>query len=247
MAPRPLRILDCTLPSPAENLALEEAILEAVEAGTSPPTLRFWESTSRFVVLGVGQRLAQEVHLDHCRADGVDVQRRCSAGGCVLQGPGSLNYALTLPFAEWPELRDLRASYCAILGNLVGALATAGVDAAVMGTSDLALHGKKFSGNAQKRKRGTVLHHGTILYGAGPGNFTRYLEEPADRPAYRAERDHDAFVAPLALPADHIRALITSAFAPLPPTPGMVLPHEHTASQRLSTEKYGRWEWIGRR
>jgi lipoate-protein ligase A len=95
--------LDLTLPTPAENLACDEALTEQCEAG-GPEWLRFWEPASPFVVLGYANRLATEVNQDACRADGVPILRRVSGGGAVLQIPGCLNYALGLRLDEAGEL-----------------------------------------------------------------------------------------------------------------------------------------------
>ena len=40
---------------PQEHLALDEAVLDAVEAGDSPSTLRLWEADVPFVVMGSAQ------------------------------------------------------------------------------------------------------------------------------------------------------------------------------------------------
>jgi len=48
-----MRYLDLTLPSPAENLALDEALLEEAEASGRPTeTLRLWEPRQPAVVVG---------------------------------------------------------------------------------------------------------------------------------------------------------------------------------------------------
>ena len=63
-----MRLLDLTLPTPAENLALDEALLlEAVAGG--PAVLRFWEWQSWAVVVGAGGKLAEEARLEQCSAD----------------------------------------------------------------------------------------------------------------------------------------------------------------------------------
>lgn len=248
LPPRPLRILDLSLDDPAENLALEEAFVEGLDAGTSPPTLRFWESPTPFVVIGVGQRIAQEADLDACAADGVPVLRRCSAGGCVLQGPGCLNFSLFLAYDAWPEVRDIRPSYCAILGRLVAVLKEKGIaDAAIEGTSDLAVGGRKFSGNAQKRKRHALLHHGTLLYGALPNGLSRYIREPEERPGYRGARSHAAFVTALPVAAQALREAVIAAFASPesaaePPTAA-----EREQVAALAQSKYETPEWNARR
>jgi lipoate-protein ligase A len=179
-----LRILDHSFEEPAMNLALDEALLDAAEEGLSGETLRFWESPVPFVVLGTAQEVAKEADEAACAADGVPVLRRCTAGGCVLQGPGSLNYALVLLPELRPEVRTLKGSYCYILHALSDAFGRLGLDVRHEGTCDLAMAGRKVSGNAQKRRRRAFLHHGTLLYRADPVAMGRYLREPEDRPEY---------------------------------------------------------------
>ncbi len=241
-----IRVLDFSLDEPEMNLALDEVILDAVERGRAGSTLRFWESPRPFVVLGTGQALHEEVHEEACVADGLPIMRRCSAGGCVLQGPGSLNYALALTFEDFPRVRSLRDSYVFILGALAGAFARHGVPLRHEGISDLALAGKKVSGNAQRRRRAAILHHGTLLYRADPGAMKRYLAEPRERPGYRGPRAHDAFVTAIPLEPEEIRDCIREAMnAPGPsvdPTP-----EELAQAHALAEEKYRTEAWIRRR
>ena len=43
-----MKLLDLTLPSPAENLACDEALLDWCENGEGEEVLRFWESARTF-------------------------------------------------------------------------------------------------------------------------------------------------------------------------------------------------------
>src|SRR5689334_16956944 len=95
-----MKILDLTLPTPAENLACDEALLQAAETGNSGEVLRFWESPTHFVVVGYANKVGAEVNVAACDARNVPILRRCSGGGTVLQGPGCLNYALVLRIAD---------------------------------------------------------------------------------------------------------------------------------------------------
>jgi lipoate-protein ligase A len=241
-----MRLLDLSFDSPEENLAMDEAILDAVESGQSPATLRFWECPVPFVVIGSAQTLHKEVHEDHCAADGVPVLRRCTAGGCVLQGPGSLNYALMLPYAEFPETRDLHQSYCLILDRMAGALASLGVSARHEGVCDLAVSGLKVSGNAQRRKKHAFLHHGTLLYRADYDGMARYLREPQDRPGYRGERNHRDFVGELPPTPEALRAAARNTFAIEGPS-AEPTPEELAAMRQLVTEKYTTPAWTHRK
>ena len=241
-----MHILDYSSDSPAENLALEEVLLDEVEQGRRSDTLRFWESPAPFVVLGTAQKLAQETHEDHCQADGVPIMRRCSAGGCVLQGPGSLNFALFLRYDTVPEVASLHASYAYIGGLLCTALGSLGITATRQGVSDIAIDGRKVSGNAQRRRRHAMLHHGTLLYRADMDAMARYLREPVDRPEYREDRDHSAFLTTLSADPPALREALCNNMAPS----GIVdvcRPEELAAAQALATEKYTSRTWIYRR
>ncbi len=105
-----MNLLDCTFPTPAENLACDEALLEAAEAGECGEMLRFWEPRQLFVVVGYANKLATEVNLEACESRGVPVLRRCSGGGTVLQGPGCLNYAVVLRMEGFERLRTISAA-----------------------------------------------------------------------------------------------------------------------------------------
>jgi lipoate---protein ligase len=189
-----VRLLDLTLPSPVENLALDEALLEETEEQQSDPVLRFWESDRYVVVLGRSSRLTDDVHLDACRADGVAILRRASGGGTVLQGPGCLCYAFVFPLRLYNRLRDIRLSNTFILGRLAEALSRCECGVALQGISDLAIAGRKISGNAQRRTRNALLFHGTILYGMNADVISRYLKQPKRQPAYREDRSHGEFL-----------------------------------------------------
>src|SRR5262245_8413172 len=146
-----MHFLDLTLPSFAENLALDEALLLERETGFGGEVLRLWEWPQLAVVLGAGCRFAQDVNEEACRAVGVAIARRSSGGGTVLLGRGCLVFSLVLAYDRSPALREIRPSCTYILDRVREALTGLAPDIEVAGISDLAWAGRKFSGNAQQR------------------------------------------------------------------------------------------------
>jgi lipoate---protein ligase len=166
---------DLSLPTPAENLAFDEALLERAEQGASDGEfLRLWESTQPMVVVGRSSRVAKEVNEQYCRHEGIPILRRSSGGAAIVTGPGCLMYALVPSFAVRPELKDITRAHAFILKQLttsLGPLLSHAGTIACAGTSDLALRdessattARKFSGNSLRVKRTHLLYHGTLLY-----------------------------------------------------------------------------------
>lgn len=212
-----MQYLDYSAEDPATNLAIDEWLLEEVEKGGSPPTLRVWESPVYFVVLGYSSPLREDVYRDACQRDGVPILRRVSGGGTVLQGPGCLNYAL---IDLHDGALDLAASTRRVFELLRRALAP--LVLACKGTSDLVWNGRKCVGNAERRKKHSFLYHGSILYDFDIPRMRRYLKIPPKQPAYRDNRPHEDFVANLPISAPKLKQDLYRAFgcrsdAPQPP------------------------------
>ena len=163
----------------------------------------------------------------------------------MLQGPGCLNFSLVLDQETRPSIRTIRSSYDFILGTVARGLQAAGIPARCQGTSDIAVDEWKISGNAQRRRKRCILHHGTLLYAADLGLIPRYIKEPADRPEYRGERRHEDFVRNLPADRDALRMHLRETFRG--GSDSGLTKEEQTLLTRLREEKYSRKEWIHRR
>jgi lipoate---protein ligase len=235
-----MRYLDLTLPSLAENLALDEALLDEAERAPLPlETLRLWEARQPGVIIGRSSRLADEVRQDACHELEAPILRRISGGAAVVVGPGCLMYALVLDLSLRPKLRAIDHAHLQVLGVIAAALRPLVPDVAHQGICDLAIGEKKVSGNSVRCKRRHLLYHGTLLYDFPLEIIGRLLAMPHRQPNYRQSRPHDAFVANLPLDAAALRTALKSAWAADEP----VADWPHDATRRLVDEKYSRPEW----
>src|SRR5437667_195626 len=135
--------LDVTLPSVAENLALDEAMLIEADEGRGEPVLRFWEPRDYAVVLGASRRLGDDVLSDACRADGVPIVRRSSGGGSVVVGPGTLNITVILPESAAPGLSAVDVAQRYVLERIAESIRRTGRPVHVLGQGDLAIGDRK--------------------------------------------------------------------------------------------------------
>ena len=205
-----LQLADLSLESPALNLALDEALLEHCDAtDAAGGVLRFWHTPTYFVVVGYGNRVATEVEVAACVAAGIPVLRRCSGGGTVLQGPGCLNYALVLPVADSGPLASITGTNEFVMQrNWEAVSGLVDKPVRIEGHTDLAVAGRKFSGNSQRRRRRYLLFHGTFLLRFDVGLLERVLRPPTREPAYRHGRRHGDFVMNLPVAEGDLRAAL---------------------------------------
>ena len=230
--------------SPAEPLAWDEAFLDRAESGEGGEALWFWESPTPFVVLGYGQQAAVETQSETCEHHGVPILRRCSGGGAVLQGPGCWNYGLVLRIPEAGPLASITGANAWIMEQnrqLLADLLSQPVT--VEGHTDLAIEGRKFSGNAQRRKRNHLLFHGTILYKFPLSLIAQLLKFPSAQPDYRQSRDHSAFVRNVSTTPQALSEAWIRAWGAHPA--GSEFPMEH--AQAAMEARYGNPEWHSRR
>jgi len=235
-----MHLLDLTLPTPAENLALDEAILEATEAGElTDDVLRLWEMPQVSVILGRSSRTSEEVNFTAAESANVPVLRRASGGAAVVAGPGCLMYSIVLRYEGREHLRLLDQIHLHVLDIIRDGLSPLISGIEHTGICDLATRGRKFSGNSLRCKRDHLLYHGTLLYNFDLALVTRLLRMPPRQPAYRDGRAHSDFLTNIAVPADKIRAALATAFAADVP----ILNWPHARTTRLVATRYSQSAW----
>src|SRR5262245_43291673 len=204
-----MQFLDLILPTPAENLALDEALLEASEAREmSGDILRLWEMPEHAVILGRSSRAADEVDVSAAKVANVPVLRRSSGGAAVVVGPGCLMYSIVIRYEGREHLRLLDEVHRHVLDTIRSALAPLLSGVEHVGICDLAHGGRKFSGNSLRCKRDHLLYHGTLLYNFDLERVSNLLRMPPRQPAYRGQRSHADFLTNIPISIDELRAAL---------------------------------------
>jgi lipoate-protein ligase A len=171
--------------SPAWNMAIDEAIMNAVSEGESPPTLRFYSWDPATLSIGYFQKAADEVDLAKVEALGIGFVRRPTGGRAVLHDQ-ELTYSMILP-ESYPDMpKSVTESYRVLSNGLLYGFRRLGLQADMVTLADeadkakyasigsaacfdspswyeLVVEGRKVAGSAQTRQRGAILQHGSIL------------------------------------------------------------------------------------
>lgn len=182
-----------TAPTVGENLAMDESLARTASAA-GRHQLRFWWGGPPAVVMGFSERAEQVADLAACAKHGVDLLKRCTGGGTVLQTGGVLNYSLIAPA---PDHLDLKAGFCQGTDIVCAILSAFGITGAQRGTSDVAVGDRKISGNAQARRWKALLVHGTLLVEFDVDLAGQVLLHPPREPEYRQGRSHREFLVTL--------------------------------------------------
>ncbi|MFQ6107002.1 MAG: biotin/lipoate A/B protein ligase family protein [Thermoplasmata archaeon] len=159
------RLLETGCSSAFYNMALDEAIMEARMEDRAPPTLRLYGWKPRAVSIGYFQRLREEVDIGKCKELGIDVVRRMTGGGAVFHDK-EVTYSVIASETDGSIPQGIQESYELICAGIVEGLGRVGVQAALSTSNDIVVGAEKISGNAQKRRRGVILQHGTVLLDA---------------------------------------------------------------------------------
>ncbi len=178
-----------TFSSPADHLALDEAILLS-----DRQALRVWEFAAPIVIAGRSTRVEDEIDRDFCQSAGIPIMRRCTGGAAVVGGPGCLMYSVVLSINPEPALRRIDVAHDYVMDKLLAALRRQLPEAQRQGICDLTWHNKKCSGNSLRITRHSLLYHGTLLYDFDLARISQCLKTAPRQPEYRCQRDHASFV-----------------------------------------------------
>ena len=235
-----MQYIELTLADPGSNLACDEALVELFEARRATDgLLRIWEPESHFIVLGHSNRIDSEVDVAACESERLSIFRRLSGGGTVMQGPGCLNYSLILRNGVDIPL-SIAESFQVVLEHHKQCIQEMIVDRVdIAGVSDLVINGRKFSGNAQYRKRRFTLVHGTFLLNLDPAIVNRCLRLPSKQPAYRQNRSHDSFMRNLHLDPNNVRKALKAAWS----ASDQFTEVPNAMIDDLKKSRYGRPDW----
>lgn len=262
------RLIELEHRSGPENMALDEAILEGVAAGSSAPTLRFYGWTGRWLSIGMAEPIG-DVDRQAAERAGVGVLRRPSGGTAVLH-VDQLGWSLAMPPGHPLSAGDIVASYLAHSRVTLDALRRVGTEVRAATVEEaraplpdevlaIACFGglvphevvvgdppRKLVGWGQVRRRGVVMHHAVASVGRFEG---RALAELLVADRARLQVALEARVAAVKAPVPELAGAVARAYqaAGLDLELGPVTGVESARTADLVQVKYASPSWTARR
>jgi len=164
------RLIDLEIHDGYENMAIDEAILEACIERKVPNTFRLYRWRPSCASIGRNQSMKHEVDIEVCKKLGIDYVRRITGGGAVYHDfEGEITYSIIAQKENFLPM-DIDETFRILCKGIIYALDDFGLNAehGVHHCPSIFVKGRKISGNAQTIKKGVVLQHGTILLQYNP-------------------------------------------------------------------------------
>ena len=147
----------------AYHMALDEAMLILRAVNAIPDTIRLYVFKPSTITIGYFQSVSEAVNEDFIRFRGIPLVRRPTGGGAVYHDMnGEITYSIIISEDKVPK--NHIKSFKFLAGGVIRAARILGAPAEFRPLNDGVIAGRKFSGQAQLRRLGVVLQHGTFMY-----------------------------------------------------------------------------------
>ena len=229
---------------PTVNLALEEYCVRNLNVENEMYLLFYINEPS--VIIGKHQNTIEEINKQYVDENGIKVVRRISGGGAVYHDFGNLNFSFITKYS--PEFFH---NFEKFTRPVVETLREIGVNAELGGRNDIAVSGRKISGNAQFTNLKSMFSHGTLLFNSNLEDVVQALNVKIDKIESKGIKSIRSRVANISEFLDESMTIhdfkeriTNSIFKEYESLPLYILTDsEWEAVDNLSESKYRKWEW----
>ena len=174
---RVFRVIDTGVREGRRQIAFDQALVDLHSQGLSPDTVRFLRFEPCALV-GRHQSVGQELKVDFCRANGINIVRRVTGGGAIYLDPNQVGWEIVLSRRRlpMPTLADYTAAICTAVAH--GLSESFGIDARFRPRNDIEVDGRKLCGTGGFFDGDTLFFQGTVLVDADPARVISCLNVP---------------------------------------------------------------------
>ena len=172
------RFLDTGHLTAAENMTLDDVILEAVSNHNAPNTFRFLQFSPPAALVGYHQDVEHEVRLDYVKSNKIDFNRRLTGGGALLFDEKVLGWEIVALRKSIPNYTNVEALFQLMCKGAIEALKNIGIQATYRPKNDIEVKGRKISGTGGVEREDAFLFQGTLLVDFNVEMMIRTLRIP---------------------------------------------------------------------
>lgn len=175
------RLLDTGRHTAAENIALDQTLIELKDKGKIPNTVRFLQFFPPAVLLGYHQSLEQEIRVEFCKKARIDMNRRITGGGTIFFDETQLGWEIicekqffNVDVADVEFFKNLSQPLIFFLKKL-------GINASFRPRNDIEIRGRKISGTGGTEQGNAFLFQGTLLVDFDVETMLQALRVPIEK------------------------------------------------------------------
>jgi lipoate---protein ligase len=181
-ANQPWRLLITPPMSAADNMCLDQVLVDLKGVGSTPDTIRFLQFLPRCVLVGYHQSINEEIRLEFCQSNGLDVNRRITGGGAILFDENQLGWEVICDKSFFNLKIPNNRLFKTLCQPVVTALGYLGIPgAAFRPRNDIEIDGRKISGTGGTESGEAFLFQGTMLVDFDVETMLRALRIPVEK------------------------------------------------------------------
>ncbi|MBI5417098.1 lipoate--protein ligase family protein [Candidatus Poribacteria bacterium] len=182
---------------PYTNMARDEAMLLVRINNDIPDTIRFYTWNKPSISLGYFQTAEKEILLENCNKYNIPIVRRITGGRAVFHDC-EITYSIVAKEDNPYVSGNIKKAFFSIAKCLLDGLKFYGIEGELVSRMvssnkknnrnpvcfssvswyEIVINGKKIVGTAQTKKKGIILHQGSILINFETDNFIKYFKLP---------------------------------------------------------------------
>jgi lipoate-protein ligase A len=178
------RLLDTGLLTAAENMALDDVLLECRANDVSPNTVRFLRFDPQAVLVGFHQSVGYQVREEFCQDNGIEINRRITGGGTIYFNKESLGWEVIASKKELAKNNPMfnsRGIFEKMCEGVIEGLHNLGVKAEFKSRNDIEVDGRKISGTGGTERDDAFLFQGTLLIDFDADTMLHSLKVPLEK------------------------------------------------------------------
>jgi len=163
-------------------MCLNQIIMEMKGEIRSQNTLRFLQFKPRTVLVGYHQSVREEIRIDYCRQNSIDINRRITGGGALYFDENQLGWEIYADKSFFGLSLPTQPLFERLCAPTVTALKRLGLpDAAFRPRNDIEVNGRKISGTGGAESGAAFMFQGTLLVDFDVDTMLRALRIPTEK------------------------------------------------------------------
>jgi lipoate-protein ligase A len=165
----------------AENMALDETLLQLKGEGRTPNTIHFLQFSPRSVLVGFHQSVEEEIRVEYCQQQRIEINRRVTGGGAIFFDESQLGWEVICDKSFFNVTLPNQRLFRTLCEPVVTALGLLGLESEFRPRNDIEIRGRKISGTGGTESDGAFLFQGTMLTDFDVDTMLRALRIPVEK------------------------------------------------------------------